>query len=240
MLPIRDIIPRSSFPFVNYTLIALNVVIFLYEVSLPPHLLNELFYLFGLVPASFTNTEWKFFYGFYADNYWPFLTNIFLHGSWFHLISNMWTLFIFGDNVEDKLGHFKYLLFYLLSGLAASFTHFIFNIDSTIPAVGASGAIAGIMGAYFIMFPHSRIVTLIPIFIIPFFIEIPAIIYLGFWFYTQIISGTFSLVANQNASGIAWWAHIGGFLFGVVFHRIFIKKRYKDIYSNRIYQRFFN
>lgn len=239
MIPIRDIIPRREFPFVNYSIIVINILIFLYEVSLPEGLLNDFFYLFGLVPARFSHPEWAYFNGLYIDNYWPFFTNMFLHGSWFHLISNIWTLFIFGDNVEDRLGHFKYLIFYILSGLAASITHFIFNIDSTIPAIGASGAIAGVMGAYLIMFPYSRIVTLIPIFIIPFFIEIPAIIYLGIWFYTQIVSGTFSLMANQNAAGIAWWAHIGGFVFGMIAHIIFKKKKYRDFYPDEIYLKYF-
>ncbi|BAI79728.1 rhomboid family protein [Deferribacter desulfuricans SSM1] len=240
MLPIKDIIPRRETPFVNYALIFINVIVFLYEVSLPPDLLNRFFYLFGLVPARYTHPEWAYFAGLHVDNYWPFFTNMFLHGSWFHLISNMWTLYIFGDNVEDRLGHFRYLIFYLLSGIAASITHFVFNADSVVPAVGASGAIAGVMGAYFVMFPFSKIITLIPIFFIPLFFEIPAVVFLGFWFFSQVVSGTFTLVANQNATGIAWWAHIGGFVFGMIFHRIFKKKDdYRDFYPDEVLMRYF-
>ncbi|KAA0258973.1 rhomboid family intramembrane serine protease [Deferribacter autotrophicus] len=241
MIPIKDIIPRRETPFVNYILILINTLVFLYEVSLPPDFLNRFFYIFGLVPARYTHPEWAYFAGLHMDNYWPFFTNMFLHGSWFHLISNMWTLFIFGDNVEDRLGHFKYLIFYILSGLAASFTHFIFNADSVVPAVGASGAIAGVMGAYFIMFPHSRIVTLIPIFFFPFFFEIPAVVFLGFWFFSQIISGTFTVIVNQNASGIAWWAHIGGFVFGMLFHKLFKKNNdyYRDYFPDELLYRYF-
>lgn len=226
MFPIRDVIPSRTFPFVNYGLIICNTIIFLYQVSLPYPILNDFFYYFGMVPLRFTDPKWVFLIDAPVGGYWTFFTNMFLHGSWFHIISNMWTLFIFGDNVEDRLGHFRYFLFYIASGLAANFTHFFFNLDSPIPVIGASGAIAGVMGAYFILFPHSKIVTLVILIVFPLFLEIPAIIYLGIWFYTQIISGTFSLVAHQNASGIAWWAHIGGFLFGVFFHRLFKTRRY--------------
>lgn len=239
MIPIKDIIPRRQAPFVTYALIAVNVLVFFIELSLPYDVLNYIFYVFGLVPARYTHPEWAYFVGLHIDDYWPFLTNTFLHGSWFHLISNMWALWIFGDNVEDRMGHFRYLIFYLLSGIAASFTHFIFNANSTIPAIGASGALSGIMGAYFIMFPTSRIITLIPIFFIPYFIEIPAIIYIGFWFLSQLISGTFSIFIGQNAGGIAWWAHIGGFIFGVVMHKLFVKKEYcRYIYPDEYYCRF--
>jgi membrane associated rhomboid family serine protease len=237
MLPLKDTIPRKGFPLINYLLILINVIIFFYEISLSPAELNGFFYLFGLVPARFSHPDWAYLSGLYIDNYWSFFTNIFLHGSWFHLISNMWTLYIFGDNVEDRLGHFGYLLFYILSGIGASLTHYLFNIDSTVPAIGASGAIAGVMGAYFVMFPYSRIITLVPIFIFPFFFEIPAIIYLGFWFYSQIISGTFNLFAGQYASGIAWWAHIGGFVFGMIFHRLF-KKSCRNCYPDEIFYRY--
>ena len=145
----------------------------------------------------------------------PFLvTSMFLHGGWLHVFSNMWTLWIFGDNVEDRLGHGRYLGFYLLSGLAAAAIHTLTNTDSTLPTIGASGAIAGVMGAYFVLFPGARVVTLIPIFFWPLFVELPAILYLGFWFLTQFYSGTLSLAAGRDAGGIAWWAHVGGFLVG--------------------------
>ena len=238
MIPIKDIIPRRQTPFITYFLIAVNVSIFFIEVSLPPDVLNSVFYIFGLVPARYTHPAWAYFIGLHIDNYWPFLTNIFLHGSWFHLISNMWALWIFGDNVEDRMGHIKYFIFYILCGIFASLTHFILNANSTLPAIGASGAISGVMGAYMIMFPTSRIITLIPLFFIPYFIEIPAIIYIGFWFLSQLISGTFSIFIDQNAGGIAWWAHIGGFIFGVITHRFFKNAYCRECYPDEYYYRF--
>ena len=241
MIPIKDIIPRKETPFVNYFLIFINVIVFLYEVSLPHDALNTFFYVFGLVPARFSHPDWAYLIGLHFDNYWPFFTNMFLHGGWFHLISNMWALFIFGDNVEDRLGHFKYLIFYLLSGLTASYTHYIFNLNATVPAVGASGAIAGVMGAYLLMFPHSRIITLIPIFFVPFFFEIPAVVFLGFWFFSQIISGTFTMFTGENATGVAWWAHIGGFVFGMIAHKLFKKSKddYRDFYDDELLYRYY-
>jgi len=143
---------------------------------------------------------------------------MFLHGGFLHLLSNMWSLYIFGDNVEDHLGHMRYLIFYLLSGLASGVTHIIFNYYSNVPTIGASGAIAGVMGAYFILHPNSRILTLIPILFIPYFIEIPAFFFLGFWFVLQIINAAGS---GGNMGGIAWWAHIGGFVLGMVILKAF-------------------
>ncbi len=240
MIPIKDVIPRRETPFVNYLLIAINVFVFLIEVSLPRHMLEWVFYVFGLVPARYTHPAWAYIMGLHFDNYWPFFTNMFLHASWFHLLVNMWALWIFGDNVEDRMGHFRYLIFYLLCGIAASITHFVFNLNSTVPAVGASGAIAGVMGAYIILFPHSRIITLIPLFFIPYFIEIPAVIFLGFWFLSQLIAGTFSIFAGQQAGGVAWWAHIGGFVFGMATHAFFKKKQqdYRVYYPDEVYFRF--
>ncbi len=240
MIPIKDIIPRRETPFVNYLLIALNVGVFLLEISLPKDMLRAIFYIFGLVPARYSHPAWAYFVGLHFDNYWPFFTNMFLHASWFHLIVNMWALWIFGDNVEDRLGHIRYLVFYLLCGIVASITHFIFNINSTIPVVGASGAIAGVMGAYIVLFPRSRIITLIPLFFIPYFIEIPAIIFLGFWFLSQLIAGTFSIFVGQQAGGVAWWAHIGGFVCGMVLHGLFKKKEedYRVFYPDEAYFKF--
>ncbi len=238
MIPIKDIIPRREVPIVTYILIFINVLIFLIEISIPEPMLHSLLYIFGLVPARYTHPAWAYFMGLHMDNYWPFFTNIFLHGSWFHLISNMWALWIFGDNVEDRMGHIRYLIFYLLCGVFASFTHFVFNANSTIPAIGASGAISGVMGAYMIMFPTSRIITLIPIFFIPWFIEIPAVIFIGFWFISQLISGTFAMFIEQNVGGIAWWAHIGGFIFGVLIHKLFTRSDFRDYYPDEFHYRF--
>lgn len=141
---------------------------------------------------------------------------MFLHGGWMHLIGNMWMLWIFGDNVEDRLGHGRYLLFYVLCGLAASWTHILLHPNSTVPAIGASGAISGVMGAYLLLFPRARVITLFPLFFIPYFLELPAIVYLGAWFLMQLFSGAFSILAPGEGGGIAWWAHVGGFLAGAL------------------------
>jgi membrane associated rhomboid family serine protease len=239
MIPLKDTIPHRHTPFITYLLIITNVLIFLFERSLNPYYLKQLVYTFGLVPARYSHPEWASFFGLHIDNYWPFFTCIFLHGGWFHIISNMWSLWLFGDNVEDKFGHFGFLVFYIICGLIASFVHYFFNINSIVPVIGASGAIAGVMGAYFVMFPRSRILTLIPIFFIPFFIEIPAVIFLGFWFLSQLFSGTFMLFAASQASGIAWWAHIGGFVAGIILHKIF-KKDNRDYFPDEYYYKYYH
>jgi membrane associated rhomboid family serine protease len=141
---------------------------------------------------------------------------MFLHGGWMHIIGNMWSLWIFGDNVEDRMGRTGFLCFYLLSGLTAGVLHIAFNPSSRIPTVGASGAIAGVMGAYLLLFPHARVLTLVPIFIFIQTIELPAVFFLGFWFLTNLLSGIGSLAAHTGAGGVAWWAHIGGFLVGLL------------------------
>lgn len=228
MFPLRDTIRSRTFPLVTYSLIALNVFVFLLEASLPPRGFERFLTVFGLVPARLA--------GGHPLAWVTVLTSMFLHGSWFHLISNMWTLFIFGDNVEDRMGHLRYLAFYLLSGVAAALTHAFFFPDSRLPTVGASGAIAGVLGAYFVLFPNSRVITFVPWFFLPWFVEIPAVIYLGFWFISQVSSGLLSLGQLSAFSGIAWWAHIGGFVFGMLLVRAFARRHrvytvwYRDEY----------
>ncbi len=213
MFPLQDILPRRRSPFVTWTIIAINVFFFFIEISLPQEALRAIIFKYGVVPARYTDPHWPE----HAISYWPFITNMFLHGGWMHLIGNMWTLWIFGDNVEDTLGHFRYLIFYFLCGITASITHVIFSHSTTVPAIGASGAIAGVMGAYFLLFPHSRIIAFIPIFFFPWFIEVPAVFYFGFWFLSQLLSGTITnIVAPRMGGGIAWWAHIGGFIAGMI------------------------
>jgi membrane associated rhomboid family serine protease len=221
VIPIRDTIPSRTVPVVTWTLIAINVVVFLYELHLGPDI-EHFFYLFGLVPARYAHPEWARRMGFPIDDYLPFLTCMFLHGGWAHIIGNMWTLWIFGDNVEDRMGHARFFFFYLLMGICAGLTHWFTNLDSTMPTVGASGAIAGVLGAYFVLFPTSRIIVLLPIFFFPFFFELPAVVYLFVWFFGQIVSGTFATFSGANVGGIAWWAHAGGFVCGAVFHRLFV------------------
>ena len=225
MIPIRDSIPSKTFPYVNWLIIALNLAVFLFELSLGQEALESMFYLYGLVPARYSNPEWGQSVGLESFNYIPFLSNIFLHGGWAHFIGNMWTLYIFGDNVEDRMGHGSYFLFYLISGIAATATHYFLNINSTIPALGASGAISGVMAAYMFLFPKSKILFFIPIFFLPYLVEISALIYIGFWFMMQLFSGTVSLVSTPNATGIAFWAHIGGFIAGMVIFRFFLKAK---------------
>ncbi len=223
MFPLQDTIPHRESPFVTWALIGLNVGVFLLELALPEPALEALIRTFGVVPARYTEPGWME----NPANYWPLLTNMFLHGGWMHIIGNMWTLWIFGDNVEDRLGHGRYLVFYLLCGLAASGTHILLHPDSTIPAIGASGAISGVMGAYFLLFPHSRIIAVFPVFFIPYFLELPAVVYLGAWFLTQLFSGTFSILAPGTGGGIAWWAHIGGFLAGALLVRPMHRRRWR-------------
>jgi membrane associated rhomboid family serine protease len=218
MLPIRDTIRSYTFPVVNCILIGLNTAVFLFEVSLPPVALDRLILNFALVPARLSLAN--------PASLLTLFTHMFLHGGWLHFLSNVWILFIFGDNVEDRLGSVRYLVFYLLGGLAAAMTQVLVSPSSLVPAIGASGAIAAVLGAYFLLYPRSRVITLIPLFFIPWFIEIPALVYLGFWFVAQIFSGLLSLgMANINAGGVAWWAHIGGFVFGLLAVRLFAPRR---------------
>lgn len=223
MFPIQDTIPRRSPPIVIYFLIIINTLVFGFQLMLSKKALETFFYMFGLVPARFTHPDWAVALGIPIDNYWPFLTNMFLHGGWFHIILNMWTLWIFGDNVEDRMGSVRFFIFYILCGLAASVSHWFTNMNSTIPALGASGAIAGVMGSYMLMFPRSRILVMVPILFYPFFFEVPAIFFILLWFVTQFFSGAFALFSTQAGGGIAWWAHIGGFVSGVVLCRFFLR-----------------
>src|SRR5256884_7859606 len=225
MFPIRDTIPAKNPPIATWFLILANSFVFLFELTLSPHQLEQFFYFFGIVPARFTHPDWAQWVGFPVDDYWPFLTSMFLHGGWMHVIGNMWTLWVFGDNVEDRMGRLRFLSFYLLTGLAAGLTHWLTNADSTVPTVGASGAIAGVLGAYFVLFPFSRIIVMFPVFFLPFFFELPAATYLLFWFLSQVFAGTLAGLGPENVGGVAWWAHVGGFVSGVVVHRLFLLPR---------------
>jgi len=204
LIPLRDSQPSLNKPVVTGVLIAINVLVFLFERTLIEPV-QELFVLtYGMVPVRFT---WS-----------SLFTSMFLHGGWMHLIGNMWFLWIYGDNIEDILGRWRYVFFYLACGAAAGLTHLAFNLDSRIPTVGASGAIAGVMGAYVRRFPHSRIVTLLPLFIFFTTIELPAYVILLYWFAIQIFSGVGDTVtrAGVQQGGVAWWAHAGGFVAGAL------------------------
>ncbi len=227
MFPIRDTIQSRTTPVVMWALIAANVGLFLFEFILPRTHLEQVVYLYGLVPRRFTHPRWAAYVGFPKNTYWPFLTSMFLHGGWVHLISNMWMLWIFGDNVEDRMGHVRFLLFYLLCGAISAIFHLLSQPGSAVPTIGASGAIAGVLGAYLLLFPRARIVTLVPIFFFPVIIHIHAFFFLIFWFFTQFYSGTLSLLARSQGGGIAWWAHIGGFLAGMYLCKYFVKRQYR-------------
>jgi len=225
MIPIEDTIPSRNPPLALYAIIGLNVLAFAFELSLPPEDLEVLFYLLGIVPARYTHPAWAEWIGFPVDDYWPFLTSMFLHAGWLHIIGNLWTLWIFGDNVEDRMGPLRFTLFYLACGLVAGIVHSLTNPNSVIPTVGASGAIAGVLGAYFLLYPNAYVIVMIPILFYPLFVEVPAFVYLLIWALTQVYSGTLALAGPSDVGGVAWWAHIGGFLAGVVLHRLFLRPR---------------
>ncbi|MBN1253649.1 MAG: rhomboid family intramembrane serine protease [Deltaproteobacteria bacterium] len=216
MIPLRDTNRSEVYPIVNSCIIAVTILAFIIELFQGQGL-EEFIYLYGLVPARYAEPEIASYFT-TGQQIIPFLTFMFLHGGFFHLLGNMWFLYIFGDNVEDRLGHLRYLIFYMLCGLSSGASHLIINWQSNVPTIGASGAIAGVMGAYLILYPRAKVLTLIPIFFLPYFIEIPAFFFLGIWFLFQFLSAAVS--AGQEAGGVAWWAHIGGFVFGIVFLKL--------------------
>jgi membrane associated rhomboid family serine protease len=218
MIPLRDTTQSRNYPVVNNTLIGINVFLFIIQLLQGPEI-ERFFFTYGLVPARYTNPEIALYFTPFQQAV-AFLSFMFLHGGFLHLLGNMWSLYIFGDNVEDRLGPLRYLMFYLLCGLLSGLTHFLFNLDSRIPTIGASGAIAGVMGAYLILFPLARILTLIPIFFIPYFVEIPAFIFLGLWFLLQFL---YAAAPGPGMGGIAWWAHVGGFVFGILLLKLFLR-----------------
>ena len=210
-IPLKDLNPRRSYPIINTTLILLNVLVFLYQYTLPPNAFKMFMIANATVPARFP--AWLSGHVPFEAAFLPLLTSMFLHSGIAHIAGNMLFLWIFGDNVEDFYGHFTYLLFYLVCGIGSGLLHVLFNMSSTVPALGASGAISGVMGAYALLYPRSRILTLVFIFLVP----IPAVIILGYWFILQFLSGISSLAVGAGASGgVAWWAHVGGFLLGML------------------------
>ena len=223
MIPLRDTVPSRSFPFVNWLLIALNVLAFVVILSLRSDA-EGLVAALGLVPKRLLTDPqpWEFVT--------PF-TSMFLHGGWAHLLGNLLALYVFGDNVEDRLGSGRYLVFYLLCGLVAAFAHVVINAGSTVPTIGASGAISGVLAAYLVFFPTARVITLVPLFFLPWFVQIPATIYLGFWFFSQLLNGVLTVVKGQQAlGGVAWWAHVGGFLAGLVFGPLLARRPLRRAY----------
>lgn len=213
-------------------IILANTGIFLYIAFFKDHAQSvALINAYGLVPDAVRLDDISNLHEFRTHIIRPFFTNMFLHGGWGHILSNMWFLYIFGDNVEDRMGKVRYFLFYILCGLTASITHFILYRNSMAPAIGASGAISGVMAAYMLMFPKSTIISFIPIFIIPLLFPIPAIIFIGIWFIGQLLTGTTMLMLSDSATGIAFWAHIGGFLGGVWLYRYFVSGKRRKSYA---------
>lgn len=213
MIPLRDTVPSSSFPIVTLGLIVLNTFLFLYQLNLGSG--AERFVLhYGFVPAVYLHTSLVEPLNLPA-RFGPMFSSMFLHGGWLHLIGNMWTLWIFGDNVEDRLGKGRFFLYYIVSGLAAVYLHYLTERTSGLPVIGASGAIAGVMGGYFVLFPRAQILTLLPIFIFIQIVTIPAVVFLALWFLGQLLSGVVTSSA-QLSGGVAWWAHVGGFVAGAL------------------------
>ena len=224
MIPIKDINPSRSFPAVNVTIIVICSLVWLYEWSLSKQVIVTSFgqmtgfdlfiRKFGLVPEEILNRPYTL------------LTHMFLHGGWFHIIGNMWFLWVFGDNVEDRLGKFRYIIFYLTTGFIAALSQVIMSIPfggGNVPMVGASGAVSGVLGAYLKLFPHARVLAFVPVFFLMTLVELPAVVFIGMWFLIQIFNGILSLPL-AGLGGVAWWAHIGGFVAGYFLVDKFVKR----------------
>ena len=212
MIPLRDVIPSRTTPYLTVTIIVLNVLAWFFELALPADVRTVFLQVYGVVPADFHATT--------------LITSMFLHGGWMHVLGNMWYLWIFGDNVEDRLGHGRFIVFYLLCGVIAALGQIAIDPASTLPTIGASGAIAGVMGAYFVLYPRSRVLTLIPLIIFWEIIELPAIVLLGFWFVIQLFSaGTIAVTASTGGGGVAFAAHVAGFVVGMIGGLVFRKRQ---------------
>ncbi|NLP36246.1 MAG: rhomboid family intramembrane serine protease [Firmicutes bacterium] len=218
MIPLRDTVRTRIFPYVNILLIGLNIYIFVRQLTLNYHQLNTAVFTYGLIPERLVA---ELAAGRFISALTPLITYQFMHSSWVHIGSNMLYLWVFGDNIEDRLGHIKYLLFYLLMGIIAGLVQVFFDPGSSIPIIGASGAVAGILGAYLISCPRARVVALIPVIFLFTVAEVPAVIFLGFWFILQVFSGVASIGVNVS---VAWWAHIGGFVAGLGLVNLFGKR----------------
>lgn len=222
MIPLRDDTPRVHTPMAVILVILANVGMHFFVSGQSPYVQEVVYRLLGVVPARYAFPDWAAFAGFPAMGALPFFSYMFLHSGWVHLILNMWMLWIFADNIEDVMGPFRFLAFYLLCGLSALALHMVFNLSESAPIIGASGAVAGVMGAYVTLYPRGKVLTFIPIIIIPYIVRLPAWLFLGFWFLSQVLSGLIERLGVQ-AAGIAWWAHVGGFLAGMVLVRLFMR-----------------
>jgi membrane associated rhomboid family serine protease len=215
MIPIRDSIVVRTTPTVVYALIVANVLVFLLQISMTGVVGREFIYEYALVPLRYANPNWAAYQGLSPNDYSPFVSSFFMHGGFLHILVNMWTLYIFGSSVESRYGSVTFFVFYLLCGIAANIAHFYFNQDSAVPVLGASGAVAGVMGAYAMTFPRARLIMLVPIVFIPLFFELPALSFVVLWFGLQVLQGAVEMLRPSMGGGIAWWAHIGGFIAGI-------------------------
>lgn len=229
MIPLKDMTPRQSFPVMTLVLIGINIAVFVHQITLPGPAGDAFIRTYGLVPSHISLALAGHHYTL-AQALIPFFTCMFLHGGFLHIIGNMWFLWIFGANVEDRMGPLPYLLFYLICGIGSGVSEVAFSWGSHVPSIGASGAISGVLGAYIVLFPKSRILTLVPLLIIWFLWKVPAVIFIGLWFLMQFVSGVASIGSVENG-GIAWWAHVGGFLLGLLLVNLFATSKRPAYYS---------
>jgi membrane associated rhomboid family serine protease len=234
MIPIRNAVPSRYPPVITWMLIATNCLVFSFQDNLSPYEFRLLLSQFALIPARYSEVFASGDADLAAVDIFPFFSMMFLHGGWLHLILNMWTLWLFGPTVEDRLGHGRYLVFYLACGLAASVAHAVFNPTSIVPALGASGAIAGILGCYMRLFPLARVVVVVPLLFIPLFFEVYAFFFVGLWFLLQIFQGVLDFLIPLASGSVAWWAHVGGFVAGFVLgpHLARSERRYRAYYAD--------
>ena len=236
MFPLKDTIGSLRSPIMTYAIIAVNILVFIFQISLSGQKvvvgtqvwngMDAFTFQFGMISARFTDSAYaqtfRAVFPYSASALVTVFTAMFLHSGWLHLISNLWALWIFGDNVEDRMGHWRFLLFYILSGLAGNLMFFVSSLFTKVPLIGASGAIAGVMGAYLVLFPFAKVRTLFILFIFPYIVDIPAPIYLGVWFLLQFFNGATSMLGRAGTSNVAYWAHIGGFVFGLIAYQWFL------------------
>lgn len=220
MIPIRDTAPCNSTPYMTWSLMAVCIAIFLVMQVMPYELSYKLTYLYGMVPNRYANPQWGLAYGLPFDGYLSFLTSLFLHGNWLHIIFNMWFMWIFADNIEDRMGKWRFLGFYLICGVLATMLQWYSTPTLVIPVVGASGAIAGVMAAYYFLYPFEGVI----VYFFPIVVRLPAVTFVGLWVIFQLYSITTSTYVPGATSDSALWAHVGGFVAGAILHRFFLRK----------------
>jgi len=226
MIPIRDTAPCYTRPYVTWGIMFICIALFLLLEFSPDRFHRYVIYIYGMVPNRYTDPDWAIAMGYPVDYYLSFVSNLFLHGGWWHLIMNMWFLWIFADNIEDRMGHGRFLVFYLLCGFIATAVQWLYTPQLVVPVVGASGAIAGVLGAYFFLYPYAKIILWVPILFLPIFVEVPAIAFIGIWVIFQMFKATTAIIFYEGVSDVALWAHLGGFIAGFLLFQYFLRKDY--------------